>query len=292
METLTYCPVCNGARFNDFITCKDYTVSGENFRIVACGDCGFRFTNPRPGLEEIGRYYQSDDYISHTDTKKGLINALYQLVKSYTLSRKFQLLKSYLNGGETSILDIGSGTGAFLNVCKKKGWRAKGIEPSEAARNIGIRNYNLQISDEGELKKIPDQSFQFITLWHVLEHVHNLPERLKDIKRIKKEGGFCFIAVPNCLSHDAVVYREAWAAYDLPRHLYHFTPNTMKQLLQNYGFNVVEILPMKFDSFYVSMLSEKYRKGSVPRGIWTGFISNLKARRNPLNYSSLIYVVS
>lgn len=290
MYNYTNCPVCKSQSFDPFLTCEDHTVSHEKFNIVSCNQCQFKFTNPIPDISGLGDYYKSEDYISHSNTKKGVISRLYHLVRNYTLKGKLKLVSSHVSRG--TILDYGCGTGMFLDVCQTAGWRAIGMEPDSGARKIA-RDMNLKVHpDKNDISKsYLNEKFDAITLWHVLEHVTDLEETLNWFKAKLNRDGVLIIAVPNHTSFDAKHYQEFWAAYDVPRHLYHFEPNTITQLLSTYGFTLVEKLPMKFDSFYVSMLSEKYVKGSIRylNAFLNGLKSNLKAK-DAGEYSSVIYV--
>ncbi len=291
MEKLEACPICGCNKTKHFIDCIDHTVSRETYSIVRCEQCGFLFTNPRPDKEKIGQYYKSEEYISHSNSSKGIINKLYQEVRKYTLGSKFRLVSSLTKG--TRILDIGCGTGEFLNTCKKAGWTCIGIEPDQGARQYGLNNYGLDVKEECAISTLESASFDIITMWHVLEHVYDLKERVAELDRLVKPEGTILIAVPNSSSSDALHYKEAWAAYDVPRHLYHFQPKDIELLFKGFGLNVVRILPMKFDSFYVSMLSEKYQSGktNLLKALWRGFSSNMSARSNGQTYSSQIYVI-
>lgn len=303
METLSNCPICNSEKFKPFLSCKDYTVSHETFQILECENCGFRFTNPRPTQTEIGKYYQSEEYISHSGTKKGIVNRVYHLVRNYTLAKKLQLILR-LAGRQKSqtinILDYGCGTGEFLNTCKKSGFQVTGIEPENKARNFAIEKYSLNILPPEAISSFKNDSFDMVTLWHVLEHIHRLKEFLGELKRILKGGGVAVIAVPNLTSLDAKIYKEFWAAYDLPRHLYHFSPKDIRKLFSEFGFELENVKPMIFDAFYVSMLSEKYKKaeiankknsGSLISAVLKGAKSNLFASDSENTYSSQIYIL-
>lgn len=290
MHTHTNCPICTNNTFAPFITCKDYTVSQESFNIVSCNSCGFKFTNPIPEFSELPKYYKSEDYISHSNTKKGLISQLYHIVRSYTLRGKLKLVSKYVAKGV--ILDYGCGTGMFLNECDKNGWKTYGMEPDAGARAIA-NGFALKVKEnKSELtRSFPEVRFNAITLWHVLEHVTDLNDTLKFFKERLSTEGVLIIAVPNYTSHDAKHYKEHWAAYDVPRHLYHFDLSSASQLLQSFDFELVETKAMKFDSFYVSMLSEKYKTGKINylSAFMSGLVSNFKAK-NAANYSSVIYV--
>lgn len=290
MLTIEKCLVCGSNQFEPFLVCKDYTVSQECFNIVSCKSCGFKFTNPRPDNSVLGNYYKAESYVSHTNSKKGIINKLYHLVRGFTLKQKIKSVSSYVSRG--TILDYGCGIGMFLAECKKAGWETFGMEPDDSARQIAsMQNLNL-FSDKGTLQMhIAEKEFDAITLWHVLEHVTDMNETLAFIKHKLKPQGVLIIAVPNHLSYDAQYYKEYWAAYDVPRHLHHFELKTMKALLDIGGFQLVETKPMKFDSYYVSMLSEKYKTGKVSllRAFKVGMESNRNAK-NSSSYSSTIYI--
>ncbi len=291
MTTLVNCPVCGNGSFEPFIKCKDYTVSQEVFQIVSCKSCGFKFTNPRPSNEKLGDYYKSEEYISHSNTSKGLISKLYKIVRNYTLKGKLNLVSKHSQKG--NLLDYGCGTGMFLSVAKSSTWNVFGIEPDSGAREYAIKQNGLTVyPDLGTAHKFWENTqFNCITLWHVLEHVTELNDTLTWFNTKLNKNGTLIIAVPNYKSYDAEVYREHWAAYDVPRHLYHFEQKTMVDLVQKAGFKHIESLPMKFDSFYVSMLSEKYRSGKINyfSAFLTGLKSNLKAKQ-AADYSSVIYV--
>lgn len=289
MEELKNCPVCDSNQTKPFLSCKDNTVSKAIFSIVECTSCSFKYTNPRPEEKDLGKYYISEEYVSHSNTSKGFINFVYQKVRNYTLKGKLNLINR-LHSNKGNLLDVGCGTGEFLNVCAKNNWNTTGIEPSDSARNFAKEQYGLNVVTEDSFAIFKEQQFDVITMWHVLEHVPHLNDRIQELKKALANDGVLLIAVPNCSSHDADYYKENWAAYDLPRHLYHFTPNTIEKLFTKHGFKLSETLPMKFDSFYVSLLSEKY-KGTglqIIKGFWRGFISNLKAGNN--KYSSQIYI--
>jgi 2-polyprenyl-3-methyl-5-hydroxy-6-metoxy-1,4-benzoquinol methylase len=291
MESIKQCLICGSSEFENFLECTDYFLSKENFTIVKCLECGFLFINPRPFPEELSRYYDSPDYISHSGTNKGFVNFIYKKIRSYTHSKKVKLVTKLANG--KSILDVGCGSGELLHLFKMNKWETIGIEPNQSAREFAKSTYNINILDENELSSIPSHSKDTITLWHVLEHVSGLNERMLELKRILKKDGKLLIAVPNRISFDAIYYGKYWAAYDVPRHLYHFSPDTIKKLLKKHEFSVETILPMKFDSYYVSMLSEKYKTGknNFFKALYIGWKSNYRARKDGISYSSQIYVI-
>jgi len=285
-ENLSGCPACGHASSLPFLEPKDWLVSGESFMLVQCQGCGLVYTNPRPDEAEIGRYYQAEAYVSHTNTNKGLINTAYQMVRNRTLRQKRALIES-LAGRPASLLDVGCATGHFLNECKTHGWQVQGTEPDPGAREQAVGK-GLTVVES--VFDIPATSrFQVITMWHVLEHVHRLNDTLHHLAEMLDAGSHLVIAVPNRLSADAKRYGVDWAAYDVPRHLYHFDPSSLQHLLERHGFRLKERKPMVFDAYYVSMLSERNRGGSLPAAMLAGLRSNLSAGSTG-QYSSLIHI--
>lgn len=287
------CPICREQVLQPFLEAKDYTVSQQQFSLLSCGNCSLVLTQDVPAQEEIGPYYQSQQYISHSDTRKGIVNQLYHGVRKITLASKRKLISRHTGMLNGTLLDIGCGTGAFLHQMKTAGWNITGLEPDDTARANALSLYGIHALPSHELYQLPAGSYDAITLWHVLEHVHQLNAYIKTIQQLLKPGGTLFIAVPNYTSADAAHYGKYWAAYDVPRHLYHFSPQSMKTLLRNYGLQVKAIKPMWFDSVYVSMLSEQYKNGksNLLSALWQGFYSNVKALFNHEKCSSLIYIV-
>ncbi len=293
-HTITYeeCPACKSKSIALALQAKDYTVSGKGFSIWQCDVCSLRFTQNAPAADAIGAFYQSGEYISHSDTKKGIINKLYHAVRNITLKQKRKLVESVTGLEKGSLLDIGAGTGAFANEMQTTGWQVTALEPDETARENAKKNYGLILQSSDHLFSLSTETFDAITLWHVLEHVHELHRYLQTFGRILKKNGRLIIAVPNYTSYDAKHYKEYWAAYDVPRHLYHFSPQSMKALLSPYSFEVEQLKPMPFDAFYVSLLSEKYKAGKS--GYIKAFINGLRSNRNasgkPERSSSVIYI--
>jgi SAM-dependent methyltransferase len=288
-----HCLCCGSAAISKVLTCTDYTVSHEQFDVWKCSACTFRFTQNVPTEAYIGSYYQSSDYVSHSDSKKGIINRLYHIVRSFTLKGKQKLVQKATGVHEGVLLDIGAGTGAFANAMQKAGWDVTGLEPDKIARDNAITNYQLHLSESEELNNLTGETFDAITMWHVLEHVHDLEGYLEKFFDILRPEGRLIVAVPNYTSYDATIYKKYWAAYDVPRHLYHFSPKSMEVLIERKGFLLEAIKPMWFDSFYVSMLSEKYKNGknNLVKAVWNGLVSNIKASRDATKCSSLIYII-
>lgn len=288
------CPICNGKENSPALRVKDFSVSGEFFEINFCDKCNFLFTASPPSPDKIGIYYQSDEYISHTDSNDGLFNKLYQLVRRFTLYSKHNLILKYSKISKPGkLLDYGCGTGAFLKEMKAGGWEVAGVEPDESARLKASTQTNITVIEPSKIQIYQDQVFDVITLWHVLEHVHDLHPTIDKLKRMLSPDGLMVIAVPNHTSLDAKHYRENWAAYDVPRHLYHFNPKSLEFLLGSHGLIITKILPMWFDSIYVSLLSEKYKYGKyrmIP-AILHGVYSNFMSIFRPGTCSSQIYII-
>ena len=292
MKKIENCPICNSVKQAEFLKSKDYSLSKEIFTIVKCLDCEFLFTNPRPDEKDIGNYYISDNYISHTDNKKGLFNYLYQIVRKHAIKTKTRLL---INTSKTKEhLDIGCGTGEFLNSCVKKNISCIGIEPSIIAREKAIKNYKLNVKEDTNLNQFQENSFDSVSMWHVLEHIYELNETISNLKKIIRPNGFLIVAVPNNKSLDAKIYKKYWAAWDLPIHLNHFSPLTINHLLKKHGFKIEKQIGMKFDSFYVALLSNEYKSGKKQfiKGFIIGLLSNLSALLGFSQYSSTIYIFS
>lgn len=288
-EKVESCPSCNSKDFTNHIICDDHSVTKESFAIMKCTNCGLLVTSPRPDKNSIGSYYKSEDYISHTNQANSFINQIYKIARNYTLREKFKLINNLAS--KQSILDYGCGTGHLLNyIQNKKRWKTIGVEPDEMARTIAISDYDLNVV--GSLEDLPDKKFGIITLWHVLEHIHDINETIQSLIKHLSKNGRLIVAVPNFESLDQQIYKQYWAAYDVPRHLYHFNQLTIKELMKYNKLTLEKVIPMKLDAYYVCMLSEKHKFGKINyfKSILNGWKSNTWARKNNKNYSSLIYI--
>lgn len=289
----THCPVCNSQQSNFIFEVKDYTVSQSCYEVHECQHCTHRYTQDVPDANEIGAYYKADTYISHTDTKSDLISKLYHYVRNITLKGKRNLVKKYTGLSNGKILDVGCGTGAFLHTMKQAGWEVEGLEPDDTASEIAFEKHGIVTQNPEKLFQLPTGQYDAITMWHVLEHVHDLQGYCATLKKLLKPNGVFFVAVPNYTSYDAQKYGPYWAAYDVPRHLYHFSPKSMNNLMQQHEMKIVGTKPMWFDSFYVAMLSEQYKhkKSRLIVAVFKGLISNLNAVFKKDSCSSLIYII-
>lgn len=293
MEKLNSCLVCGHTTLNKELTCKDFVASGESFDLYRCAHCTFLFTNPRPDFNQIGPYYQSDRYVSHAGDKKdfSFMYKVYDWVRDYSIKQKISHIKTYKPSGK--LMDLGCGLGYFLHgVVNDGAFQALGVDVSQEAVEYVKNKFGHHVQNESDLDNLEPESFDVITQWHVLEHVHLLNERMEQLKKLLKKDGYLFIAVPNSNSWDAKHYKEFWDGYDVPRHLYHFNQKSFTELMQRHGFKVVETRSMPFDAPYISMRSEVHQgnKFEFIRGAISGLRSTISAQRNN-DHSSLLFVV-
>lgn len=273
----------------NYINVKDYSNTQEEFTIVSCETTGFLFTNPRPEEKDISKYYDFEDYISHTNKRSDFISKLYQKVRTLSIKRKYKLISKLIRSKK--ILDVGSGTGEFLSYMKSKRFDTYGVEIAKKARELSIKNHKLNV--KGSLLSLDETNFDVITMWHVLEHVYDLDGYMKKIKSLLNDKGIVIIAVPNHKCFDQKFYGKHWAGWDVPLHLWHFDKDSMLKLSNKYGLEISSIHPLYFDSFYVSLLSSKYKHNSskLVQSFIIGLYSNLIAKFKTGEYSSLIYVL-
>ena len=284
------CPLCNSENNHQFLKLKDYFLTQEEFEIIECENCKLLFTTPCPTPDKIGSYYKSEDYLSHNDEKKGLFAKIYNSVKKINIKNKFKIAISR-QPSAVSLLDIGCGVGDFLLYAKEKGCDITGIEPNNDARKIAEKKLNCKILSPEELQNIPDNAFDVVTMWHVLEHVADLKTEIHHLQRILRKDGRLIVALPNHKSYDAEYYKEKWAAYDVPRHLNHFSQTSIRNIFKETKLQLIDTKLLKWDSFYISMLSEQYmnKKNSFIKGLLTGWKSNIKAKKSG-EWSSLVYI--
>lgn len=290
-ERLTKCPLCESEQFKNHLVVKDNAISKESFIICECYNCKLWFTNPRPDEENIVTYYDKPDYISHQNKSRNLTDIVYNAVRKYTLKQKLNWINTK-TPKKGRILDYGCGVGLFPKTCQMDGWEAYGMEPNQKAATIAKEENQVNIIDDFKaLQKL--KKFDAITLFHVLEHIHNLNETIDILLSRLKKRGFLYLAVPNRDSFDAKLFKEDWAALDVPRHLYHFNKQSMNFLVDQHQCRLVDTYPMTFDSYYVSLLSHqtKGNKNRYLKAIKTGYQSNKHAKTNDNNYSSLLFVI-
>lgn len=283
------CPWCGSNKAQINLWLKDEFLTKKDFHICECLNCGLLYTMPRPSKEKIGAYYKSDEYYSHQENKKGFVPRLYEAIKKINLKHKFRLASRDLPVGK--LLDIGCGVGDFLHLAEHNGWQCTGVEPSEEAREIARQRIKGDLLYSEDLEQLPDQSFDLITMWHVLEHVDDLKWQVAQLQRLIKPNGRIVIAVPNYRSYDGRFYNAYWAAYDVPRHLNHFNKTVLTKIFKTSGLSLVSMDKLVWDAYYISFMSEQYKHHFMPlvRGVFRGLVSNAKARRSG-EWSSLVYV--
>jgi len=288
----TSCPACGGKETYPVMQVCDHSVSKEMFSLLECRECQLRFTQDVPSSQAIARYYQFEQYISHTNTSKGVVNKVYQWVRKFTLRQKRRLIEKHSGLSTGKLLEVGAGTGAFAATMQRAGWQVTALEPDAGARRIALEQFGVQALDSAGFYEMPSGEYDVITLWHVLEHMHDLRRVMSHLRELLKPGGKLFIAVPNYTSYDALLFDTHWAAYDVPRHLYHFSPRAMRSLLSSQQIVLTDTLPMWFDSFYVSLLSTSYRSGKTQyaKAFLSGLMSTVKTLGDSERASSLIYV--
>ncbi|MCK5400085.1 MAG: class I SAM-dependent methyltransferase [Flavobacteriaceae bacterium] len=274
-----------------YITVKDNSVSNEEFQLVFNTELEMLETYPQPPLEQLPKYYKSEDYISHTDSQRNLFEKVYHLARRISLKKKLKLINSF-SSEEKKLLDVGCGTGDFLQIAQQNNWTVSGIEPNDEARIIANEKTRNAVFEAEHLLEFDSNSFDVITLWHVLEHLPKFEDYISILKSFLKPNGTLIIAVPNYKSYDAKYYKEFWAAYDAPRHLWHFSQTAISKLVTKEKMKVIKTLPMPFDSYYVSLLSEKYKSGWMNffNAFRIGWLSNFKAKQST-EYSSLIFLI-
>lgn len=294
MAEVRSCPVCGGADFSDLFAARDHLVTGDSFRIAQCCGCGLFATAYPPDEEDIGRYYQSDEYISHSDKNDGLTEQFYHLARKYMLGRKRRLVSRATGKKTGTIIDIGSGTGYFASFMQQSGWNVTGVEINDRAREFSSAKFGISTLAPSAINDLDDASADCVTLWHVLEHLYDPGKWMGEVHRILTVEGRCIIALPNIESSDAQWFGEHWAALDVPRHLWHFSPDTIMRLAEEHGFVCEAVRPLPLDLFYISALSyrNRGRRVALLRGVATGlFLSIVNLfRRNKA--SSLIYVMA
>ena len=289
MQLHQKCPLCDSEQLKPFLEVEDYFLSKEIFYLQVCVQCQLVMTNPYPTNDALPKYYDSENYFSHPNKKKSILSFLYEAVKLRNLRYKFHVATSGLPKGR--ILDIGCGAGDFLLLAKDLGWKINGIEPNEEARKHSTIKLSSKVYALSEFDLLPDSSFDVITMWHVLEHVEDLHQQCKELQRLLKPDGRLIIALPNIRSFDALHYGKFWAGLDVPRHLFHFNFDSIQFLLKRHGFLFLKREPLKWDAFYISMLSEKYINNRLMplQTILNGWKSNFKAIKTR-EYSSNIYI--
>jgi len=269
-----------------YLKTSDYFLSKENFELLHDEELDMLITHPHP--KDVSKYYESDNYISHTDQTTSTADQLYQWIKKLNIKTKLSLV-NHVSPRKRKLLDVGAGTGDFLLYANNHGWKVSGVEPNPNAYRLGVKK-GLQL--KVELTELKNEKFDVITLWHVLEHLPQLKENIQMLCGMLEENGSLVIAVPNFKSYDANHYAKFWAAYDVPRHLWHFSKTAIQKLFREHSMEVIKTKPMWFDAFYVSLLSEEYMAGKKNwiKAFIVGLWSNIRGVFTK-ECSSHIYII-
>lgn len=287
------CPACGSSKYEKVLTASDYLVSSESFEIMECNDCSLRFTSPIPDRNEIGNYYESDKYISHAKRVTSIFDIVYKIVRKFTLRSKRKIVKRISPKQSGTLLDIGCGTGNFLKTMKQSGWEINGVEINDTARKIAKKNTSSVILNQADFFK-SEQKYDVITLWHSLEHLNTLTRFLEKISISLNANGVVMIAVPNYQSFDAEYFKQDWAAYDVPRHLYHFSFEAIVKFMEKFKFELIQSKQLPFDPFYVALLSELSvrKKHNIIKALLVGWQSYWQGRKDAERGSSILYIFS
>ncbi len=285
MDKQAFMSPLSGSLVENKLSVRDYLVSGQTFDLYYDQQWDMYLTHPVPA--DLSVYYRSEKYQPHQHKKPTFFNRLYGLIRLFNLRHKYQLIHTF-HPNAHSVLDFGTATGEFLTYLSRKGFNVAGVEPNLLARQSA--EPALQNRIKASIEEIKGQ-YDVITLWHVLEHVPQPMELLRTLNQYLTPNGIIMVAVPNFKSYDAQFYGPYWAAWDVPRHLWHFSPNALKSLFRTAGYHFITDKALFFDSFYVSLLSEAYKTGhkNYLKAFYRGYLSNKKARKSG-QYSSLIYI--
>ncbi|MBN2668716.1 MAG: methyltransferase domain-containing protein [Bacteroidales bacterium] len=288
------CPICGHNKLNPFLKTIDFTVSKEEYELLECESCGFVLTQNAPDFDHIGSYYKGEEYISHSNTKKGLFFKLYHRVREYMLKQKFNLIEqNRANVPEPKLLEIGTGRGYFLNYMQMHGYQSIGLEQDPEVRDIAAKEFSLDIREPNQLFKLEAKQFDVITLWHVLEHIHDFKVYLESIRQLLKSDGLLVIALPNPNAADAQFYSEYWSGWDLPIHLWHFKPKNVEMLMKQFQLEIIDRKALPFDPFYLSIISSKQKGDAIPflKGMWNGWKAHRMAKKDFELTTSIIYLI-
>lgn len=259
----------------------DYFLSKEKFFVQKTSTPGVLETSPKP--KSIKKYYASSKYLSH-NKEKTLFAWVYFFFKKISIASKVRTIKSFKKNF-ISLLDYGAGDGFFVHSLRQKKIDAVGYDPFFKYNEKGMYN------DPNFFKKNNLNKFDIITMWHSLEHTQSYSQALENAKSMLSDKGVLIVACPNYKSFDSEYYKRYWAGYDVPRHLWHFSPKGMRVVFSSLGFELLKTKGMFWDPFYVSMVSEKYKSSKLwfIKGFFVGLASCLASIFNK-NPSSVVYV--
>jgi len=250
------------------IETKDYLISNERFVIKEVKN-GLLKTTPNISDSEIYKYYSSGDYLSH-NRSVSFLSLIYTFASKYMLKRKADLISKYINTGDC-FLDFGCGIGELVLKMKSRGFVSCGVENNLNAYNACLKKNISVFKDLISLKS----KFNLISCWHSLEHLSDFTTTLSMFNKLINKNGYLIVAVPNHESFDSKYYGKFWAGYDVPRHRFHFNKDALIRIVEDSNFEMIDSSPMFLDAFYISILSEKYKKNffSFFKGVLIGTVS-------------------
>ena len=286
------CPLCGAYGQTPYADCTDFTVSRESYILMRCPECGMVYTSNPPKECDTSKYDKLDLKLKLGDSPAGLIHKLYYYIRLRMLSRKAHIVESqsYRTGG--SLLNYGAKTGYFSHKMERRGWKVTSIEKYHEERLFSLEMFHHRMFDVPEMDRLHPETFDVITLWHVFEHCYDPNGLLDKFYKLLRPTGILIMACPNIRSTDAMHYGPYWAAYDVPRHLWHFNTTSLSELAHKHGFTLMHRERMPFDCFYISILSEKHKRHKMAflRGILYGFHCWLVSLAHPDSSSSMVYV--
>lgn len=286
------CIVCGSTDHQTELLVTDWLVTQEKFNVKRCNKCLFRFTANPPSAEAAGKYYETEEYVEHSDNNDGFINKLYHFGRKWMMKYKLSLIQNLQTGNR--LLDVGSGAGYFLNFMQQSGYAVEGVEISEKAVKGCKDKYNIDAYHPSRLigNKI-EINVDIITLWHVFEHVYEYDEYFNSFSKLLSKDGRLIIAMPNYKCLEEKIYRTHWNGYDTPRHLWHFTPETFKKFAADRGFEIVKMKSLPLDPFYNSMISASYKKSFtlLPITLLNGILSSILSSISLKHSSSIVYIL-
>jgi len=286
------CIVCGATSFTDELVVTDWLVSNEDFLVKECNACSFRFTSNPPAAEHAGPYYETEEYVEHSDNAEGLINVVYHKARTWMLKYKLRLIRKHSDGKR--LLDLGSGSGYFLNSMKNNGYDVNGVEISDKAVALCQNKFRIKAYSPTEFlaNEIPGE-FDVATMWHVFEHVYSYNEYFDMLHKKLTKNGTLIIAMPNYYCLEEKTYKKYWNGYDTPRHIWHFTPSTFPRFAKDRGFEMVKMTSLPLDMFYNSMISASYKKSFtfLPITVFVGLCSLMLSIFSFKRTSSVVYVM-
>ena len=252
------CPLCGTTDATELLETGVRSITGETYRVVQCSECDLRYTRPLPVPDELEAVYGQDYIIYHsvaTTARRPWRLNVDALTSLYMQTLFWDRRRALLGRRPGRLLDVGCGTGDFLLTLKQRGWNVCGTEFSDAAcamaRARGIPVEQAELASVG----FPDRYFDVVTLWHVLEHLEDPFATLAEVRRILRDDGLLIVEVPNSACLAFRLCKKDWFMLEVPQHVQHFTPHTLRSLLQRAGFEPVYRQNLRFWNFHIDFYS-------------------------------------